>query len=114
MKKAKIILTCVAILAIAGGALAFKAKIGTSPKAYTFTTITSSTVDGIVYTATGTFCVPLNNLWINTVNDLGSPSIVYSTSTVATSATFSSAGHPTFTRTFPSCPLTTTLVTAIQ
>jgi hypothetical protein len=79
MKKAKIILTMIAVLAVVGGALAFKAKRNTRllyiPAGET---ITTSVIAGFVYTTSVPFCVvdpqffstnvgPLNNTFYTTV-----------------------------------------------
>jgi len=115
MKKAKIILTCVALLAIVGGALAFKAKkFALGVQAYSLTTVTSSTVGGNIYTATGSFCITVPGSFINTVNNLGVITDTWSTTTPLTTATFTS-GALTITRAFPSCStILQTRVTAVQ
>jgi hypothetical protein len=88
MKKARIILTAIAVLAVVGGALAFKAKRGPFP-AFTVTgnTITSFIVNGNTYRTvvplcsfTGVFIDP-NGLvtTIITMTDLFKPITGYST-----------------------------------
>ena len=59
MKKAKIILTAIAVLAIVGGALAFKANRGPNPaRVYVSTKLTSSIIGGFTYTTVVNSCVP--------------------------------------------------------
>jgi hypothetical protein len=109
MKKAKIVLTCVALLAIVGGALAFKAgKFTKGPRAYAYTSSTASTVGQFVYTATGSFCTtPANVSFINTVGDgLGVVANTYSTTTPLQVITLThTPGNETITRAIPNCQL---------
>ena len=58
MKKAKIILTAIAVFAIVGGALAFKANRNQFPaKIYLSTKSTLSNIGGFTYTTTVNSCV---------------------------------------------------------
>ncbi|SHM23686.1 hypothetical protein [Chitinophaga sp. CF418] len=97
MKKGRIILALIALLAIAGGGLAFKAMRFTNEQAFTTTTIIYVTINGVTYYTTGNLCTTINQ-WIT---DVGSPAVVWHL-----------VGVPTTTRTlkqWPSGPLTTTL-----
>lgn len=61
MKKARIILSCIALLAVIGGSLAFRAMISQA-EAYTYTgstTWTSTTVGTKIYSTTVPVCVRL-------------------------------------------------------
>jgi len=87
MKKAKIILTAIAVLAVVGGALAFKAK--RSPfAAYTLTgnTVTSFVINGLTYRTlvplcsfTGVFIDPVGPANTFTLTDLFKTVTGYST-----------------------------------
>ncbi len=97
MKKGRIILALVALLAIAGGALAFKAMRFTNDQVFYPTTIIYVTIGGVTYYTTGNLCTT-GDLWIS---DVGTPAVVWHLLTM-----------PTTTRTlkqWPSGPLTTTL-----
>lgn len=73
MKKAKIILTGIAILAVIGGAFAFKASRSTIGKIH-YTTASYSTF-GTVYTRANlaTFCVSTTAASYWTIEDQGTP-----------------------------------------
>jgi hypothetical protein len=109
MKKAKLILTLVALMAVLGGALAFEVgKFTKGPRAYSWTNVTRSTVGGCVYTATGLFCVtPPNVSYINTVNDgLGLIGNTYSTTLPLQVVTLiCTPGNQTITRGILGCQL---------
>ena len=104
MKKAKIILSCVAILAVVAGALAFRAS-RLPANIYTLldgNKVTSITIGNIVYTTTIPNCTLKTPLRVST--DVGTPVAVSSTTTNALSTTvFISAGHPNVTTTFAYC-----------
>ena len=116
MKKAKIILSIVALFAVIGGAFAFKAsKFGFGPRAYTTTSITTITVGTNLYTTTGTFCTLTTPIrYIVTLGDVGDVTTTYYTSLASFSTTLVS-GPSTIVRSFPVCAtLPNTLVTAAQ
>jgi hypothetical protein len=102
MKKAKIILTCVAILAVVGGALAFRANRLPSN---VFTLLagskaTSITVGGIVYTTT------IPNCTLTALRTVpGTPNVIVSSTTTDpnTVVAFKSAGHPDIITTYAYC-----------
>ena len=97
MKKSRIILALIALLAIAGGGLASKATRYTTEQAFTSTSIIYVTIGGVTYYTTGNLCTTINR-WITMVGD---PAVVWHL-----------VGNPTTTRTlkqWPSGPATTTL-----
>lgn len=97
MKKGRIILALVALLAIAGGGLAFKAMRFTNDQVFYPTTIIYVTINGVTYYTTGNLCTS-SSKWISNV---GQPAVVWHLLTM-----------PTTTRTlkeWPSGPRTTTL-----
>ncbi|SEW03928.1 hypothetical protein SAMN05428988_1489 [Chitinophaga sp. YR573] len=71
MKNAKIILTAIALFAVVGGALAFKAQRFTPLQAFTRIgpIITSTTINGVVYTTTVPLCTT-TALWFSLEGDL--------------------------------------------
>ncbi|SEW03917.1 hypothetical protein SAMN05428988_1488 [Chitinophaga sp. YR573] len=71
MKNAKIILTAIALFAVVGGALAFKAQKFTPLPVFTRIgpIITSTTINGIVYTTTIPLCTT-TDLWFSVDGDL--------------------------------------------
>jgi hypothetical protein len=109
MKKEKIILTSIAILAVLGGALAFKSN-RLPPNVYTLlagSKVASITVGGIVYTTT----IPNCTLTCLNTTNVGPIVSVSSTTTSFNSVTaFLSAGRPPIITTFPYCTLWLTRV----
>jgi hypothetical protein len=106
MKKAKIILACAVLFAIASGVLAFNvSKFVKGTRAYSWTDLTSSTVGGFIYTATGSFCVTPNSLWfINTIDNVGMLTDTYSTTTPSLVVTLTHVpGGQTITRAIIGC-----------
>lgn len=96
MKKARIILSTLAILAVVGGAFAFKAAKFNGFAAYTLTT--AYTTNGIVYTASVPVYLPITPARF--ITNVGvNPTTVYSTTATTTTApvTLTAAGGATIT-----------------
>ncbi|SEW03938.1 hypothetical protein SAMN05428988_1490 [Chitinophaga sp. YR573] len=79
MKNAKIILTAIALFALVGGALAFKAQKFTPLPAFTKIgpVVTSTIINGVLYTTTVPLCTT-TSLWFSVEGDLFA---VFSTTT---------------------------------
>ena len=106
MKKAKIILTSVAILAVIGGALAFKATRFNPPTLWTLlagSKVTSTTTNGIVYSTTVPNCV-LTDIATTTTGPLVVATTTSTRAAVTTVFTTVIGGQPTsFTTVYPFC-----------
>jgi hypothetical protein len=109
MKKAKIVLTCVAILAVVGGALAFKA-MRLPANIYSLLAgnkVASITVGTVVYTTTIPNCTLTT---YHTVAEGGVERNLSSTTTAAASTTIFRSGANQVITTFPYCTLWVTKV----
>lgn len=124
MKKARIILTCIAFLAVVGGAFAFNV-LRNLRQAYTFTggtTWISTTVGTKVYSTTIAHCVPISLAGQTAyISNVGVPAPgIYSTSASSTVFTSTTAGGLTISTTLPAntcntaAPLANTLLTTVQ
>ncbi|SFO26082.1 hypothetical protein SAMN05428949_4696 [Chitinophaga sp. YR627] len=103
MKKAKIIIVLIALFAVAGGMLAFKARF-TLDQVFYPTTIVTVERGGITYFVTGNLCTS-SNRWIHT--QLGVYSTVWHLLTVPyTTLTLTQVGGP-LTITLPFYPCVT-------
>jgi hypothetical protein len=65
MRKSRIILAMITLLAFAGGGLAFKATRFTNKQAFTSTTMVTIKIGDVVYFTTGNLCTTINK-WIHT------------------------------------------------
>lgn len=125
MKKARIILTSIALLAVVGGAFAFKAMRNLRP-AYTYTggtTWSSTTVGTLTYSTIVPVCVPLSivgsTAYVSSIGEAAEN--VYTTTFSATVFTTKTAAagpilSTTFTKTLcnAAAPLANTLITTLQ
>jgi hypothetical protein len=115
MKKAKLILTSIALLALVGGALAFKASRSSIGKVFYSTQ--SYYVGTATYTRAGlaTFCAPTTSAryWTNTPNAGGLINSLYTSAQPQGNITLTLSGGTT-TITIPSysCTLTEAFTTA--
>lgn len=128
MKKARIIFACIALLAVVGGALAFKAMT-TQGVAYTFTggtTWTSTTVGTKIYSTTVPICatlslgvlpayrtndvfaIPATNVYSTTLANT-----VFTTTTTVAGATITTSTTLPITKCNIANPLANTFVTSI-
>ena len=109
MKKARIFLAVIAMLAIVGGSMAFKMRNAT-PRLVVpqFTSTYIFTYQGNPYTVTYIYC-STTNVWRT---NIGTPIQTWSSFT-STYTTFSPEGDP-FTTTFVACTTFQTATTALQ
>lgn len=104
MKKAKIVLTVLALIAVVGGAVAFKAsKYNISPYATTRYALTTVTINGVVFPNITGYCPTV------LVTNAATAPLVQVFSATATATTTS--GTSTFT--YPVCPTATFLTRTV-